>query len=304
MTGGWQYTSREDEIANGQMRGPRLATASLLLLGLLIGLSLGLYYAWIVEPVAYVAAAPARLSAENRAAYLLLVGQAYAANGDWEKTQQRLAALDDPAIKQTVNDQFESYLRAGRPTSELQSMAGLAFRLGVNNPAVALFVAEPSLDPDETPASQSSMAEPTLLPTWTRPAETTTTPERSETPTVGPSPTPIPVYRLLRQEQVCDPQLPAQRIEVEVVDALLEPAPGVEVIVRWETGTDNFFTGYHPEKDLGYGDFEMEPGVSYSVLLAAGSPVASGLQVENCAEEQGGLPGGWRLTFQNTDVPQ
>lgn len=303
MTGGWQYSSREDEGAAGRMRGPRLATASLLLLGLLIGLSLGLYYAWIVEPVAYVAAAPARLSTENRAAYLLLVSQAYAANGDWEKAQQRLAALDDPAIKQTVNDQFESYLRAGRPTSELQSMAGLAYRLGVNNPAVALFVAEASADPDETPP-QSSVAEPTLLPTWTKPAETTTTPESSESPTVGPSPTPIPIYRLLRQEQVCDPQFPAPRIEVEVVDALLEPAPGVEVIVRWETGADNFFTGYHSEKDSGYGDFEMEPGVSYSVLLAAGSPVVSGLQVENCDEEQGGLPGGWRLTFQNTDVPQ
>ena len=68
--------------------------------------------------------------------------------------------------------------------------------------------------------------------------------------------------------------------------------------MRWETGADNFFTGYHPEKDLGYGDFAMEVGVSYSVLLADGSPVVSGLQVENCGEEQGGLPGGWRLSNQ------
>jgi hypothetical protein len=89
-----------------------------------------------------------------------------------------------------------------------------------------------------------------------------------------------------------------------VVDAFLQPLPGVEVIVEWDEGQDHFFTGFIPEQGLGYGDFLMSPEVSYSVFVEEGSPVVSGLRIEDCEADEGGLPGGWRLSFQNTDVVQ
>jgi hypothetical protein len=110
------------------------------------------------------------------------------------------------------------------------------------------------------------------------------------------------VFRLLSQERVCDDDVPSPRIEVVTVDALLEPLAGVEVIVSWDGGSDRFFTGFQPEMGPGYGDFTMSPDVSYSVVLAPGSPTVSGLRVEPCTAAEGGLPGGWRLTFQNLTV--
>jgi hypothetical protein len=93
-------------------------------------------------------------------------------------------------------------------------------------------------------------------------------------------------------------------IEVVVYDAFLEPIPGIEILVSWEGGSDHFFTGYHPENGQGYGDFTMEPEFFYRVELADGSTAVDGLQIEDCGAEIGGFAGGWRLTYQNTDVQQ
>ncbi|RMH00527.1 MAG: hypothetical protein D6706_03730, partial [Chloroflexi bacterium] len=113
-------------------------------------------------------------------------------------------------------------------------------------------------------------------------------------PTRPATPTPQPVFRLLGQQQICGEE-PAPRIEVETLNALLDPMPGVEILVNWDDGSDHFFTGFKPAFGAGYGDFEMTPGISYSVRVAEGSPEVSGLRVETC---ENGLPGGWRLTFQ------
>jgi hypothetical protein len=93
---------------------PRIGAASLVLVGLIIGLLSALYYAWIEEPVIYVAASPARLNEEFKAEYILLVSQSYAATGDWGLTQQRLAALDDPEVASTVALQLERRVRLSR----------------------------------------------------------------------------------------------------------------------------------------------------------------------------------------------
>jgi hypothetical protein len=109
---------------------------------------------------------------------------------------------------------------------------------------------------------------------------------------------------LLSQEQVCSPEFPVPSIEVEVVDAFLEPEPGVEAIVQWNEGVDHFFTGFQPERGLGFGDFTMDPDVSYQVFLEEGSPTVDDLRIETCLETEGGWAGGWRLTFQNTEIPR
>ncbi len=79
-------------------------------------------------------------------------------------------------------------------------------------------------------------------------------------------------------------------------DALLNPLPGIEVLVTWDGGSDHFFTGFKPDMGSGYGDFTMSPDRSYTIGLAEGSPEISGLRIEPC---DSGLDGGWQLTFQN-----
>jgi hypothetical protein len=283
---------------------PLLGAASLVLFGLIVGLVIALYYAWLVEPVSYVAAGPSRLSDEYKEEYILLVSQSYAADNDWEKARRRLDNLDDPDVANTVALQLEQSLRNGEPAQILNKLAIVAEKLGSRSSAVALFV--PMQDePILTRQSQGQvLPTTTLLPTPTNTSRATRSAASSPTPTEKPSLTPVPVFRLLKKERICRRNTPIPLIEVVVYDAFLEPIPGIEVLVTWEGQTDHFFTGYHPGNGLGYGDFTMEPELGYRIELSDGSTPVDELQIENCGAEIGGLAGGWRLTYQNTDVQQ
>ncbi len=291
---GRRRRARETDVAADIDAAPaRFSPTSLLLIGLAIGLGLGLYYAWIVDPVVFVDASPSRLRQDYKEEYLFLVSQSYAQNGRWPQAQARLQALDDPNLAQTLDVLLEKYLREQRPPEVIKNLANLAQQAGATGAVVALFAPTPAGGPVPTatptlPPAAAPTATPTLTPTNTPP------PTLTPTPTLTPSPTPQPDYRLLSQEALCG--APFARIEVIVYDALLDELPGVEVLVSWDGGEDSFFTGFQPVRGAGYGDFTMTAGLSYAVQIAAGSPVVSGLRAETCAD---GTSGGWRLAFQN-----
>ena len=273
----------------------RFTSPSLLLLGLIIGLAGSLYYAWIVAPVIYTDASPARLSQPYKAEYIFLVSQSLAVDGNWQQAQQRLAVLDDPALTQTVTDLLNQYVIEQRSPADIRNLAVLAQQLGAAAPAVALFAPTPigSVTPTPTvtpPPPATTEPSPTPLPT------ATILPTATAVPTTAPQPTSQPTYRLLNQQQTCDPDQTNPGITVITLDALLDPLPGVEVWVQWAGGTDRFFTGFKPSLGEGAGDFTMMPDTSYTIILADGSPEISGLRIEACAD---GAAGGWQLTFQN-----
>lgn len=283
----------------------RSSAAGLILLGLIIGLVGALYYAWVVSPIAYTEVGPSRLSDDYKATYIYLVSQSYAANGDWLRAEQRLAALADPALQQTVAALLEAYLREQQKPQVIENLASLAQGMGIeDNKAVALFAPTPVGGvPTDTPtpnATAGKTATSVMLSTGVVTATFTpsVTPEPSTTPTASPQPsaTPRPNYRLLAQNAYCDKGEDIALLVVETQDALLNQLPGIEVLVTWEGGEDRFYTGFKPTLGAGYGDFEMEPGVSYTMQLADGSPEISGLRIEPCED---GSDGGWWLTFQN-----
>ncbi len=281
-------------------RGPRLSVASLTFIGLFIGAVIGLYYAWIVEPVVFTEASPARLSDRFQEEYILLISQSYEADGDWEKAEERLVALGHPAVVETVANQLEEFLRRGEPAPVLKSLAILAARLGIQNQAISIFAPLPTSTPLSVSASSSAGLDPQIQETQAP----TRTPRPTLTPTPAPSATLVPVFRLLDREQLCDSFTAIDWIEVIAVDPFLEPLPGAEVLVTWEDGSDHFFTGFQPELGLGYGDFTMSPNVSYTIEMAEGSQLVGDLAIVRCDDFGGGQTGGWRLTFQNTDVIQ
>lgn len=269
----------------------RISTAGWLLLGLVVGLGVGLYYAWVVEPVVYTNASPARLSEQEKADYIVLVSQSYAADGNWQRAQQRLAFLENPDLTTTVNTLLESYVRDLAPPDTIRHLAVLAQQLGAQGGAVAIFAPTAGALPTPTlaaPVLASPLPPPTALPTIDPSASLT------PTATVPPEATGEFTYNLLSQEQACD-QEGTPQIEIVTVDVFAEELPGAAVLVRWDNGEDRFFTGFKPEQGAGYGDFAMMPDVSYTIVLADGSPEVSGLRVEKCAD---GGDGGWRLRFQ------
>ncbi len=287
---------RQAQRTPGQTANGRFPTPSLFLLGLIIGLAGSLYYAWIVSPIVYTDASPSRLTESYKSEYIFLVSQSLAVNGDWAQAQQRLAALDDPALTQTVTDLLNSYVVQQRPPTEIRNLAVLAQQLGAAAPAVALFAPTPIGSVTPTPTSTPTPLLPTNEPSPTPLPTMTIRPTVTAVPTLPPEPTSQPTYRLLNQQQICDSDETVPSITVITLDALLDPLPGVEVWVQWDNGSDRFFTGFKPTLGEGAGDFAMSPDTSYTVVLAEGSPEVSGLRIETCAN---GLTGGWQLTFQN-----
>lgn len=274
----------------------RFSATSWLLFSLLIGLIGGLYYAWVVDPIVFTEASPARFNDRYREEYIILVSQSYAVDENWPLAAQRLAALDDPAIAQTVNNLLETAVRQQRPAPLLEQLAVVARQLGAEGQAIALFA--PTLPAAAVQPTPTSAIVTTATNTPPPPATATNTavPTLTSTATRPATVTPQPNYRLTEQTRLCAEDEAISRIEIVVLDAFLNDYPGIEVEVNWQNGRDRFFTGFKPENGRGYADFEMSPDISYTVHLPDGSPEVSGLRLENCPS---GQPGGWRLTFQN-----
>ena len=246
-----------------------------LILGISLGVIFGLYYAWEIEPIDPKDAVPKDLPGQIQDEIRTLIAIAFANTGDLNRAERRLELLSDPANAESLRSLAQPHLADGRPEEDVRSVAKLAA-------AFATQEAYPS-----TPSSSLKTA--------------TSTPSQTPTPTITPAPTetatPLPNYQLQSKDVVCDPDLTVPLIQVLIVDDFGNPIAGVEVIVRWDEGQDHFFTGLKPEMGLGYGDFTMSEGVSYSVALSGSSETITELSVEECMEGENEYPGSWLLTF-------
>lgn len=140
----------------------------------------------------------------------------------------------------------------------------------------------------------SSSATPTRTPRGTMTPSLTGTPPPTRTPTI----TPGAPFVLEKRETVCNQALGEALIQVQAYDAANNPVPGLEAVITWDGGEDHFFTGLKPELGLGYADFTMTPGVTYTLYLAHGGQPIEGLTTPECelrGEER--FWGSWRMTF-------
>ncbi|HUV27083.1 MAG: hypothetical protein WA997_11645 [Anaerolineales bacterium] len=65
------------------------------LLLVILGVGLGLLYGWVINPVKYVDTTPAKLRSDYQTDYILMVAEAYQAEGDLDLAARRLAVLGD-----------------------------------------------------------------------------------------------------------------------------------------------------------------------------------------------------------------
>ena len=247
------------------------------LIGLVIGLALGLYYTWGVNPVQYTDTEPASLSPEYRAEYIKLVALAYAAEENIDRARGRLAALDDPQIVQTVTALAQQGAAAGESPQTVKALSALVAALGAA-PAVSAIAPLATATPGFIPP-------PTITP--------------FQLPTRLPTPTPPGAFELAEQSILCEQNQLQPLIQVLTVNAAGEPVPGVEVIVEGGLGFDHFFTGLKSELGTGYGDFAMTPGVDYTVRLVESPGLTVNLSAPVCTDEVGNqFAGSWQLIFK------
>lgn len=281
-----------------------------LLTGLVIGVALGLAYAWIIQPVRYTNTPPSSLRADFKEQYRTMIALAYLANGDLVRARARLELLQDQDLYRVLAEQAQRKLAEGNYPEEARALGLLAVAMG-QAPA-------PPTQPggEVTPTAPPTTPTPTLSPTplltttltsspavitpqgTTGTARASPSPTGTPLPTRTPTPTPGAPFVLERQQLVCNPNLGEALIQVEVYDSAEQPVPGVEVIVTWDSGENHFFTGFKPEISLGYADFSMTPGVVYTLRLAEGGEIIPGLTPTECESPNGDRYwGAWKLVF-------
>ena len=264
------------------------------LVGFSLGLALSLTYTWVIDPPPLTDTTPAALNPHDKEIYTVLIAVAYAADGDLDRTRKRLAGLEDPDIENTIVTLAERYVNEGHDVRDVRALARLADALGRTSTAMRPFIATP------TPT-------PTLLPTFT-PRLPTSTPTRviqaTSTPTVTasvPTPASAETFEVVQSTALCD-TTSSGLLRIYVRDSKGEGITGIQILVNWPSGEDQFFTGFKPEADPGYADFEMEPGEVYQVELVGvtsdvAQQVGAGLS-DLCPDLPPDLEPSWQIVFK------
>ncbi len=105
-----------------------------LLTGVVLGIILGILFAWVISPVEYVDTAPESLKDEFKDQYRVLIASAYVANGDLVRAKARLELLDEADIYLVVAEQAQQMLAEGGSVEEAQALGRLALALGQEIP--------------------------------------------------------------------------------------------------------------------------------------------------------------------------
>jgi len=280
-----------------------LAENLYLLTGLLIGLGLGLLYAWVISPVKYVDTSPASLRADFKDGYRAIIASAYLVSGNIERAQSRLALLGDPDPVQALVNQAQQARSQGDPNNSAYALSMLAEALQ-QPPTIppTLTPIPPTQTPEiiVTPSETGSPTPTSLVMTPIRTPSRTPTPILPPTPRPSRTPTPTPgaPFLLVDQQVVCNPAYPEALLQIEVADANGDPVPGMRLTVTWQGGSDTFYTGLKPDLGAGYADFEMTPGLIYSLQLGRGGSTLVGLSTPTCQDEGGEYWGGLYLYFE------
>ena len=279
--------------------------------GVVLGVILGLIYAWLIDPVELVNTTPDMLRFDHRHEWIRLVALSYAADGDLQRAETRLEPLEEDDVEEALVALIEAYAAQGRPAETMRALSGLADHLGVYTPAMDVYLSTSAVTPP--PASPTPPGPPTPAPTTPPPTVLPATETPIVLATTSPVPTPIASpYRVLTRTAVCTGT--ASQLQVLVWSAPEEldeeegdeevpqrlPLPGVALWLTWPGGADRAVTGLRPWLDPGYADFELEPEVSYALSIdEPNAPVLSGLTAPVCPTAE--QPGSWRIVVEVND---
>lgn len=280
--------------AKKYMRPRHIVAWPLLIFGLIVGVAAGLFYAWGVNPVVEYDTEPWQLRQSDKAHYVVAIMLDYSYDGDLNQAVDRLLALQlDGDPLQAVADlacnlASTGYIDSNSGLRAVRSMMTFYQLQGKTGCADTL------LPLNQEPPPTSAVVE-VVIPTATfmPPATKTPTPSGPAAPTATPIRVIVPTsapqlnFVLANISTFCSSS-DSGEIEVVVQDATGEGIPGQQVRVRWDSGSDSFFTGLKPGEDPGYGDFTMTSGNGYLVdLPGLSDPIAEPLAAVPCTTDAG-----------------
>ena len=99
------------------------------LVAALIGLSLGLVYGWVIDPVQYTDITPDALRIDYRTDYVLMVAEAYQAEDDPALAAQRLAVFGSEAPALIAEDAYNFARQSSYPAEDITLLQDLMVAL-------------------------------------------------------------------------------------------------------------------------------------------------------------------------------
>jgi hypothetical protein len=144
---------------------PQKRSPLYLVTGVILGLILGLVYAWVINPVVYENTAPDSLGDVQKDFYRSTIAQVYAVTGDLQRASLRLALLTDPDPVFALGSQAQRALAEGQD-AEARALALLASALQSST----LF---PEPETELPPPQPTATDTPEGVPTHTLPVPTT-----------------------------------------------------------------------------------------------------------------------------------
>lgn len=279
-----------------------------LLTALVLGIILGLIYGWWIDPVYYTTTDPKLLRSDFKDRYRALIATAFLVNQDIGLAQKRLELLGDEDSVVALTLQAQRAIAENRSEAEIQALSYLMMALS-----------QGEINPNQLPI----LPTPTFTTTTTSTITPTKTPIFTATPVIQPEsqatasiltstvetkapsdaitetvPTEV-VFALYEQTLICTHPQNEPLLQIETLDTLGNPVPGVEILIRRKDNEDaeRFFTGLKPDVGLGYADFIMLPDVSYLLWLGEGEQPVE-LAPPICETDSGSdVWGIWKLIF-------
>ena len=271
-------------------RRRRLFSMWALMIGLIIGLAGGLYYAYIINPTQELSTRPSQLRLDEQQHYVVAIMLAYRYDSDLTTAINRLVALEldgDPV--QRVADMACDLARTGYvdSTSGLRAVRAMRtfYQLQGRTGCADNIIPAPESVPLEVVIDVPT-ASPTLPPPPTKTPNSELATETPNSIIATATSAPQGTYNGIITQTFCSTEL-SGIIEVRVRNGLNEEVAGQPVRVTWESGRSDFVTGLKPERGVGYADFQMEEGISYIVSMPQLSdPIQNPIVANSCFDPE------------------
>jgi hypothetical protein len=241
-----------------------------LLTGLVIGVILGIAYAWLVQPAEYVDTSPASLREDFKDRYRALIAAAYVANGDIVRARARLELLEDEDIYRSLAEQAQRTLAEQGSSDEARALGLLALALGKESSSQPVII---------TPISQSSSATPSATSTvpFTPSPQPTETSTPTSTVTSTPSPEPTTAETLIPTQTSTSEAGSLLELEGTPTEMPIPRPTATPTVTRTPTLTPGFSFELVDSRQL-CNQALPEPLIQVFVVNASDEP-ASGMEV-------------------------
>ncbi|MCK4800804.1 MAG: hypothetical protein KAS84_02365 [Anaerolineales bacterium] len=262
-----------------------------LLTALILGLTLGLIYTWVISPVSQVDTHPSSLRVDYKDIYRSLISRAYQANNNLPRAKARLDLMDDDEPAMALAAQAQRFLAEGGDNEMAIILANLSADLQSAESAKNTPI------PPTTGIDSTGTGPETTEDKEENNQETTSSPPREPVSTSTPVPTESPPFILQDSSPICDPTLGESLIQVVATNGAGDGIPGVEIQVSLGTEPkETFFTGLKPELGLGYADFSAEPGLTYQLEIPESGLIVSEIDIPACQNEsEDSYWGSWEI---------